>query len=131
MTDILIDIQKLIKEIKELQDDTNTIFEKNMAIINEKTKEIIDLLQRQTFQIQKEDIQTSVLLEIPDHMRKSLITLMEKREATAEEISVETERSRSLESAYLNSLSNWGYVKKIRKGQLVYYHPNFEKLIQK
>jgi len=131
MTDILIDIQKLIKEIKELQDETNTLFEKNMAIINQKTKEIIDLLQQQTFQIQTQDIQTSVLLEIPDHMRKSLITLLDKREATAEEISVETERSRSLESAYLNSLANWGYVKKNRKGQLVYYYPNFDKLIQK
>jgi len=131
MADILIEIQTRIKEIKTSQDEINSICEKNIAIINEKTKEILDLFQQQTFQIQTQDIQTTVLLEIPDHMRKSLITLMEKREATAEEISDKTERSRSLESAYLNSLTNWGYVKKNRKGQLVYYSPNYEKLTQK
>jgi DNA-binding transcriptional ArsR family regulator len=131
MTDILIDVQTRIKDIKAAQDEINTICEKNIAIINEKTKEILDLFQQQTFQIQTQDIQTTVLLEIPDHMRKSLLTLMEKREATAEEISDKTERSRSLESAYLNSLTNWGYVKKNRKGQLVYYYPNYEKLTQK
>ena len=131
MTDKLSEIQERINSIKASQEEINIVCEKNIAIINQKTKEIIDLLQQQTFQIQTQDIQTSVLLEIPDHMRKSLITLMEKREATAEEISDETERSRSLESAYLNSLTNWGYVKKNRKGQLVYYYPNFERLTQK
>ncbi len=131
MTDALVDIQEKIKEIRALQEEVNTVFKENYSKINQKTKEIIDLLQQQTLQIQTQDIQTSVLLDIPDHMRKSLIKLMEKGEATAEEISDETARSRSLESAYLNSLANWGYVKKNRKGQLVYYSPNFEKLIEK
>lgn len=66
-------------------------------------------------------IDVSVLLKLPDHLRRSAQTLMELKRATAEEVASQTHRTRAAESDYLNQLVEKGYVKKEREGRTVFF----------
>jgi hypothetical protein len=61
------------------------------------------------------------LLSMPDHLRKTAMTICRAGRATAEDVAVQTERARAVESAYLNQLVIMGYVKKERKGRKAYF----------
>jgi hypothetical protein len=61
------------------------------------------------------------LLELPDSLRKSMIAVQELGEATAEETAVKTNRTRSVESIYLNQLVRMGLLQRIRRGKKVYF----------
>jgi hypothetical protein len=61
------------------------------------------------------------LLSMPDHLRKTAMTICRAGKATAEEISEQTTRARAVESAYLNQLVIMGYIKKERKGRKAYF----------
>jgi len=61
------------------------------------------------------------LLQLPDHLRKTLLAVRRLGETTAEETSVETGRARTMESLYLNQLVRMGYLQKTRKGRRVYF----------
>jgi hypothetical protein len=61
------------------------------------------------------------LLSMPDHLRKTAMTICRCGRATAEEISEQTTRARAVESAYLNQLVIMGYLKKQRKGRKAYF----------
>jgi len=61
------------------------------------------------------------LLSMPDHLRKTAMTVCRSGRATAEEISQQTTRARAVESAYLNQLVLMGYLKKERKGRKAYF----------
>ncbi len=62
------------------------------------------------------------LLSMPDHLRKTAMTICRAGRATAEEVSDQTERARAVESAYLNQLVIMGYLKKERKGRKAYFY---------
>jgi hypothetical protein len=62
------------------------------------------------------------LLSMPDHLRKTAMTICRNGRATAEEISEQTERARAVESAYLNQLVIMGYLKKERNGRKAYFY---------
>jgi len=62
------------------------------------------------------------LLSLPDHLRKTAVTLCKLGQATAEEVAQQTKRARAVESAYLNQLMLMGYVKKERKGRKAYFY---------
>lgn len=62
------------------------------------------------------------LLSMPDHLRKTAMTICRCGRATAEEISGQTSRARAVESAYLNQLVIMGYLKKQRKGRKAYFY---------
>lgn len=62
------------------------------------------------------------LLSMPDHLRKTAMTICRQGRATAEEIAEETKRARAVESAYLNQLVIMGYLKKERKGRKAYFY---------
>lgn len=62
------------------------------------------------------------LLSMPDHLRKTAMTICRLGRATAEEIAEETQRARAVESAYLNQLVIMGYLKKERKGRKAYFY---------
>jgi hypothetical protein len=66
------------------------------------------------------------LLSMPDHLRKTAMTICRCGRATAEEISEQTERARAVESAYLNQLVIMGYLKKERKGRKAYFYVDRE-----
>jgi len=106
---------RLLQKIKESLDRLN---EKMEVIIelqkhNSKVKpnpEIPDVL----------DVMT--LLSLPDHLRKTAITLCKLEQATAEEVAEQTRRARAVESSYLNQLVLMGYLKKERKGRKAYFY---------
>jgi DNA-binding transcriptional ArsR family regulator len=61
------------------------------------------------------------LLSLPDHLRKSAMTIMRLGRAMAEDVARETGRARAIESAYLNQLARMGHVKKEKEGRRVYF----------
>jgi predicted transcriptional regulator len=85
------------------------IGEKNTRKRAEKTKEFNKSL----------DIMT--LLSLPDHLRKSAMAIIKMEDAIAEDVAKETERSRAVESAYLNQLVRMGYLGRKRRGKRVYF----------
>jgi hypothetical protein len=65
------------------------------------------------------DIMT--LLSLPDHLRKSAMAIIKMGDAMAEDVARETERSRAVESAYLNQLVRMGHLVRKRRGKRVYF----------
>jgi hypothetical protein len=61
------------------------------------------------------------LLNLPDHLRKTASIVCDRGRATAREVSDRTQRSRAVESGYLNQLVRMGYLKKDRGGRRVYF----------
>ena len=57
------------------------------------------------------------LLLLPDHLRKTMIALIEMGQATASQLSEKTGRVRNLESSYLNQLERMGLVERFREGR--------------
>lgn len=66
------------------------------------------------------------LLSMPDHLRKTAMTVCRLGRATADEVSQQTHRARAVESAYLNQLVIMGYMKKERKGRKAYFYVDRE-----
>ena len=98
----------------------------NLERLNEKIEVIIELQKhdhKETQQPMAADAPLDVmtLLSMPDHLRKTAMTVCRCGRATADEISVQTTRARAVESAYLNQLVLMGYLKKERKGRKAYF----------
>jgi predicted transcriptional regulator len=66
------------------------------------------------------------LLSMPDHLRKTAMTICRNGRATAEDVAEQTQRARAVESAYLNQLVIMGYVKKERSGRKAYFYVDRE-----
>jgi hypothetical protein len=97
----------------------------NLEKLNEKMEVMIELQkhgrkEKQPFPDAPLDVMT--LLSMPDHLRKTAMTICRCGRATAEEISQHTNRARAVESAYLNQLVIMGYLKKERKGRKAYFY---------
>ncbi len=65
------------------------------------------------------------LLELPDHLRKTMIAVAETGQATAQELAEKTGRVRNLESSYLNQLERMGLIERFRKGRKVYFRARY------
>ena len=61
------------------------------------------------------------LLQLPDHLRRTMTALIELGEASADMVARQTGRTRPTESDCLNQLVRLGYTKKRRKGLTVYF----------
>jgi len=59
-------------------------------------------------------ISESQLFSLPDHLRKTYLTVMSKGECNATEVSNLTGRCRAMESNYLNQLARMGWLTKRR-----------------
>jgi hypothetical protein len=75
----------------------------------------------QEIEVKNLPMDVATLLSLPDHLRKTALTLCNLGEATAEMVAEETGRARAAESDYLNQLVSRGYVKKRRVGRKVYF----------
>jgi hypothetical protein len=62
------------------------------------------------------------LLNLPDHLRKTMVAIIELGEGTAEDVADRTGRVRNLESSYLNSLVRLGHLLKRRKARHYVFH---------
>jgi predicted transcriptional regulator len=101
--------------------------EESLERLNEKMEVIIeiqknsDVTQSRTTMLPDASLDVMTLLSMPDHLRKTAMTICRCGRATAEEISESTTRARAVESAYLNQLVIMGYLKKERKGRKAYF----------
>ena len=77
--------------------------------------------QKAALSLPDASLDVMTLLSMPDHLRKTAMTICRCRRATAEEIAEQTTRARAVESAYLNQLVIMGYLKKERKGRKAYF----------
>ena len=77
--------------------------------------------QRPTIGLPDTPLDVMTLLSMPDHLRKTAMSICRCGRATAEEIAEQTSRARAVESAYLNQLVMMGYLKKERKGRKAYF----------
>ena len=93
--------------------------------LNEKMEVIIELQKQEPRNLPEQlpdalDVMT--LLSLPDHLRKTAITICKLGRATADEVAEQTKRARAVESAYLNQLVLMGYLKKERVGRKAYFY---------
>jgi hypothetical protein len=97
----------------------------NLEKLNEKMEIMIELQKHsgKNHQLPLSDAPLDVmtLLSMPDHLRKTAMTLCRLGRATADQIAEQTKRARAVESAYLNQLVLMGYLKKERKGRKAYF----------
>ena len=97
----------------------------NLEKLNEKMEVMIELQKhgrKETLPLPDASLDVMTLLSMPDHLRKTAMTICRCGRATAEEISQQTSRARAVESAYLNQLVIMGYLKKERKGRKAYFY---------
>ena len=101
----------------------------NLERLNEKMEIMIEIQRHgkkelEAFPDASLDVMT--LLSMPDHLRKTAMTICRCGRATAQEIASQTKRARAVESAYLNQLVLMGYLKKERKGRKAYFYADRE-----
>jgi|SRR4030042_6299608 len=102
--------------------------EESLEKLNDKIEIMIEIQKngntnnlRSPLQLPDASLDVMTLLSMPDHLRKTAMTICRCTRATAEEISDQTKRARAVESAYLNQLVIMGYLKKERKGRKAYF----------
>ena len=102
--------------------------EESLEKLNDKIEIMIEIQkngnttnQRATIPLPDASLDVMTLLSMPDHLRKTAMSICRCSRATAEEISGQTKRARAVESAYLNQLVIMGYLKKERKGRKAYF----------
>lgn len=93
--------------------------------LNEKMEVMIEIQRHEKKEIQAfpdASLDVMTLLSMPDHLRKTAMTICRCGRATAQEIANQTNRARAVESAYLNQLVIMGYLKKERVGRKAYFY---------
>jgi hypothetical protein len=102
--------------------------EESLEKLNDKIEIMIEIQkngnttnQRGTIPLPDASLDVMTLLSMPDHLRKTAMTICRCSRATAEEIAGQTKRARAVESSYLNQLVIMGYLKKERKGRKAYF----------
>jgi hypothetical protein len=97
----------------------------NLEKLNEKMEVMIELQKhghKDTPPLPDASLDVMTLLSMPDHLRKTAMTICRCGRATAEEVAQQTTRARAVESSYLNQLVIMGYLKKERKGRKAYFY---------
>jgi hypothetical protein len=97
----------------------------NLEKLNEKIEIMIELQKHDRKDVQQPltdaPLDVMTLLSMPDHLRKTAMTVCRLGRATADEIAEQTRRARAVESAYLNQLVIMGHLKKERNGRKAYF----------
>jgi response regulator of citrate/malate metabolism len=97
----------------------------NLEKLNEKIEVMIEIQKHSRKDLQPlpdTPLDVMTLLSMPDHLRKTAMTVCRLGRATADEVAQQTTRARAVESAYLNQLVIMGYLKKERKGRKAYFY---------
>ena len=96
----------------------------NLEKLNDKIDVMIEIQkhgQRELPENLPEALDVMTLLSLPDHLRKTAVTLCKLEKATADDVAEQTKRARAVESGYLNQLVVMGYMKKEREGRKAYF----------
>jgi hypothetical protein len=106
--------------------------EENLEKLNDKMEIMIEIQkngsgngnnnQKTALSLPDASLDVMTLLSMPDHLRKTAMTICRCTRATADEIAEHTKRARAVESSYLNQLVIMGYLKKERKGRKAYFY---------
>lgn len=109
---------RLLQKIKE-----------NLDQLNEKMDVMIEIQRHNQSGAETipDVLDVMTLLSLPDHLRKTAVTLCKLGEATAEDVAEQTRRARAVESSYLNQLVLMGYLKKERRGRKAYFYAEKER----
>ena len=92
--------------------------------------EIRDMLRRLDQKLDRLEVRSyspshtfvpGTLMSLPKHLRKSMEMIATLGQATAQQVSDKTGKSRAAESDYLNQLVGRGFLKKQRKGKEVVF----------
>jgi hypothetical protein len=97
----------------------------NLEKLNEKMEIMIELQKRGGKSVQPlpdAPLDVMTLLSMPDHLRKTAMTVCRLGRATADEVSQQTHRARAVESGYLNQLVIMSHLKKERVGRKAYFY---------
>ena len=105
------DVVKVLMEIRDL-----------LAEINSKLDRIETKLGDNKVKSSPNVVNPLILLELPDNLRASYMALLQLKEATAEDVASITGRGRAIESHYLNTLVEMGYIGKRRVGRKVHFY---------
>jgi response regulator of citrate/malate metabolism len=117
---------------RKLEDKSAQLLEKiraNLEQLNEKIDVMLEIQkhgQREFPENLPEALDVMTLLSLPDHLRKTAVSLCKLEKATADEVSEQTKRARAVESGYLNQLVIMGYLKKERQGRKAYFYVDKE-----
>ncbi len=112
---------------RKLEGKSTQLLEKireNLEQLNEKIDVMIEIQKHGKRELPEnlpEALDVMTLLSLPDHLRKTAVTLCKLEEATADEVAGQTKRARAVESGYLNQLVVMGYMKKERRGRKAYF----------
>jgi response regulator of citrate/malate metabolism len=96
----------------------------NLEKLNDKIDVMIEIQkhgQRELPENLPEALDVMTLLSLPDHLRKTAVTLCKLEKATADQVAEQTKRARAVESGYLNQLVVMGYMKKERDGRKAFF----------
>lgn len=74
------------------------------------------------------EVSETELLHLPDHLRRTYLTVVSRGECQAMSVSNITGRSRAVESNYLNQLARMGWLNKRRVSKTLYFRPVSEKM---
>ena len=112
---------------KRLEGKSTRILEKikeSLDRLNEKIDVMIEIQRhgQKEGQTIPDVLDVMTLLSLPDHLRKTAVTLCKLGQATADEVAEQTKRARAVESGYLNQLVLMGYLKKERRGRKAYFY---------
>jgi hypothetical protein len=83
------------------------------------------------FSPQPLEIPSTELLQLPDHLRRSYLTVASRGECDATVVSNLTGRCRAVESNYLNQLARMGWLNKRRISKTINFRPVCEKAIER
>lgn len=95
-----------LKEIKE-----------KLVEIDEKLQRVLEL----QLMVNRSPVVSSSISSLSQHLKKTATTIAAMGEATAEQVSTRTGRTRAAESDYLNQLASRGFLRKERKGKEVFF----------
>ncbi len=108
-------LEKIEETLEKLNDKVEIMIE------IQKTGNSNSNYQKPSLSLPDASLDVMTLLSMPDHLRKTAMSICRCSRATAEEIAEQTKRARAVESAYLNQLVTMGYLKKERKGRKAYF----------
>ena len=119
---------------RKLEGRSTQLLEKireHLEQLNEKIDVMIEIQKHGHHELPEnlpEALDVMTLLSLPDHLRKTAVTLCKLERATADEVSDQTKRARAVESGYLNQLVVMGYLKKQRDGRKAYFYVDREEV---
>ena len=115
-------LEKIEATLEKLNDKVEIMIE------IQKSSNSISNNQKASLSLPEASLDVMTLLSMPDHLRKTAMSICRCSRATAEEIAQQTKRARAVESSYLNQLVIMGYLKKERKGRKAYFFIDKEAL---